>query len=54
MKNWLRSQHFNYNEVMEGVKTWLGSQAADLFDTGMQKLIPQYKCPNSGSVHAEK
>jgi hypothetical protein len=35
--------------LMEGVKTWLSSMAADLFDTGIQKLIPWYdKCLNSG------
>jgi hypothetical protein len=34
---------------MEGVKKWLSSQAADFFDTGTQKLIPQYnKCLSSG------
>jgi hypothetical protein len=27
---------------MEGVKTWLTSQAADFFDTDTQKLIPRY------------
>jgi hypothetical protein len=33
---------------MEGVKTWLSSQVADVFDTGIQKLIHQYdKCLNS-------
>jgi histone-lysine N-methyltransferase SETMAR len=43
LKNWLGSQRFNNNEdLMEGVKTWLSSQAADFFDTGMQKLIPRY------------
>jgi hypothetical protein len=26
-------------------KTWLSSQAADFFDTGIQKLIPQYEVP---------
>jgi hypothetical protein len=30
----------NHEELMEGVKTWLSSMAADLFDTGIQKLIP--------------
>jgi hypothetical protein len=34
---------------MEGVKTWLSSQAVDFFDTGIQKLIPRYyKYLNSG------
>jgi hypothetical protein len=36
LKNWLGSQHFSRNEqLMEGVKTWLSSQAADCFDTGI-------------------
>jgi hypothetical protein len=40
LKNWLGSQRFNSNEeFMEGVKTWLSSQAADFFDTGIHHLI---------------
>jgi hypothetical protein len=32
--NWFGSQRFNNNEeLMEGVKTWLSSEAADFFDT---------------------
>jgi hypothetical protein len=42
-------------ESMEGVKTWLSSQVADFFDTGIQKLIPRYdKCLNSGGYYVEK
>jgi hypothetical protein len=34
---------------MEDVKTWLSSQASDIFDIGIQKLIPRYdECLNSG------
>jgi hypothetical protein len=40
LKNWLKSQCFNSNELMEGVKIWLSSQMEDFFDTGMQNLIP--------------
>jgi hypothetical protein len=40
LKMWLRSQLFNINELMEGVKMWLSVQAADFFDTGIQKLFP--------------
>jgi hypothetical protein len=41
LKNWLASQHLNNNEeLMEGAKTWLSSQAADFFDIGTQKFIP--------------
>jgi hypothetical protein len=39
---------------MEGVKTQLRSQAADFFDTGIQRLIPHYKCLNSGGDYVEK
>jgi hypothetical protein len=40
---------------MEGVKMWLSSQAADFFDTGTQKLIPQYdKGLNSSGDYIEK
>jgi hypothetical protein len=54
-KNWLRSQHFNNNEeLMEGVKIWLSLQAADVFDTGLQKLIPQHdKYINSSHDYIE-
>jgi hypothetical protein len=41
LKNRLGSHSFSNNDkLMEGVETWLSSQAADLFDTGIQKLIP--------------
>jgi hypothetical protein len=55
LKNWLRSQRFNNNEeLMEGVKKWLNSQAADFFDTGIQKLVPRYKCLSSGGDYVGK
>jgi hypothetical protein len=46
----------NNNEgSVEDVKTWLSSQAADFFDTGIQNLIPRCdKCINSGGYYAEK
>jgi hypothetical protein len=31
LKNLLESQHFDNNELMEGVKTWLSSQVAGRF-----------------------
>jgi hypothetical protein len=55
LKNWLWSQRFNSNELVEGVKTWLSSRAADFFDTCIQKLIPGHdKCLNSGGDYAEE
>jgi transposase len=52
----LRLQLFNNNEEpIESVKTWLSSQAADFFDTGIQKLIPRCdKRLNSGDDYVEK
>jgi histone-lysine N-methyltransferase SETMAR len=40
LKNWLESQCFNSNELTEGVKTWLSSQAADFFDIAHKNLFP--------------
>jgi hypothetical protein len=55
MNSWLGPQRFNNNdELMEDVKTWLSSQAADVLDKGLQKLIPRYKCLNSGGDNVEK
>jgi hypothetical protein len=55
-KNWLRSQLIKSNEeLMEVVKTWLSSQAADFFDRGIQKFIPHYgRCLSSGGDYVEK
>jgi hypothetical protein len=55
MKNWIGSQSFNINELMEGVEMWLSSQVANFFDTGIQKLTPWYdKYQSSGSDYIEK
>jgi hypothetical protein len=56
LKNCLGSQLFNNNEeLMEGVKMWLSSQAADCFDTGTHKFITRYDmCLNSGDDYVEK
>jgi hypothetical protein len=54
LKNWLKSQSFsNIEELMEDVRTWLSPQAADFFDTGIQKLL-RYKCLSSGGYYIEK
>jgi hypothetical protein len=36
LKNWLQSQCFSINEMMEGVKMWLYPQVVSFFDTGTQ------------------
>jgi histone-lysine N-methyltransferase SETMAR len=49
LKNWLRSQRFNNNEeLMEDIKTWLSSQAADL----TQAHINLFPDMTNGSVPA--
>jgi hypothetical protein len=55
LKNWLRSQRFNINEVLvEDVKTWLISLAADFLDARIQKLISRCdRCLISGSNYIE-
>jgi hypothetical protein len=53
-KKFFGSQCFNNNmKLMEGGKS-AGSQAADFFDTSIQKFIPRYKCLNSGVDYVEK
>jgi hypothetical protein len=52
----LGSQLFNNNEdLMEGVKTWFISQAADFFDTSIQKHnSPCDRYLSSGGDEVEK
>jgi hypothetical protein len=53
----MRSQRYsNDEELMEGVKRRLSSQAADYFYAGIQKLIPLYGkcCLNSRGYCVEK
>jgi hypothetical protein len=40
LKNWLGSQCFNNNELMDGVKKRLSSQVVDFFDTGIKTYSP--------------
>jgi hypothetical protein len=55
MNNWLKPHHFDNNEELtEGFKTWLSSQVADFFDTGIQLLIPRQKCLICGCDYVEK
>jgi hypothetical protein len=48
------SDYHSNEELMEGIKTRLSSQAEDFFDAGIQNLIPPYKCLNSGGDYVEK
>jgi hypothetical protein len=53
LKNWSRSQCYNNNEkLVEGVKTWLSSQAADLTQA-YKNYSPIDNCLNSGADWVE-
>jgi hypothetical protein len=52
LKNWLWSQLFNNNEELIGVKTWLSSQAAGFFNTGIQILFPNTTSASVSAVTA--
>jgi hypothetical protein len=55
MKAWLATQRFHTNEeLMDGVNTWLHNLAAPVFDEGLQKLVPRYKCLNVDGNNVEK
>jgi transposase len=42
LKHLFGKQCFSNNEeLVEGFQTWPSSQAADFFDTGIQKLVPR-------------
>jgi hypothetical protein len=50
LKNCSVSRRLRINEeLMEGVKIWLISQAAHFFDTGIKKGIPRYDMHFSSS-----
>jgi hypothetical protein len=56
MKVWLANEHFKTNEeLMDGVKNWLGTLAAPFCDKGLQKLVRWYdKCLNLGGNYVAK
>jgi hypothetical protein len=51
MKHWFFTTLLKFDdddEVQEGVMTWFKGQAADFYDSGIQKLVP----PQSPITHA--
>ena len=50
-----RQRFQNDREKKMSVTQWLQSQAADFYNTVIQKLVPRYdKCLNSGDEYVEK
>jgi hypothetical protein len=56
LKRHLAGQKFYEDEeVTNEVTTWLRAQAAELYDTGIQKLVPRLnKCLDKGGDYVEK
>jgi hypothetical protein len=50
----MRSLHFNNDEFMERVKTWLSPQVANFFDIDIQKLISRHNGLSFGGDYVEK
>jgi hypothetical protein len=46
---------FDDDDVQEEVMTWFKVQAADFYDSGIQKLVPRLnKCLDNASNYVEK
>jgi hypothetical protein len=58
LKKFLSGQHQHFENDREAemvVTQWFQSQAADFYDTGIQKLVPRYdKCLSSGGDNVGK
>ena len=42
------------DKVQEEVMTWFKGQAADFYDSGIQKLVPRLKCLDNADDYVEK
>ena len=56
LKKHLAGKEFNDDdEVQEVVMTWFKGQAADFYDSGIQKLVPRLnKCMDNAGEYVEK
>jgi len=55
LKKHLAGKKFDDNEVQEEVMTWYKGQAADFYDSGIQKLGPRLnKCLDNAVDYVEK
>jgi hypothetical protein len=56
LKKHLTGEKFDdYDEVQEEVMTWFNGQAADFYDSGIQKPVPRLnKCFDNASDYVEK
>jgi hypothetical protein len=55
LKTFLGGRQFhNDSKVKEAIIIWLASQAVSFYNAGIQKLVPHYKCLNSGGNYVKK
>jgi hypothetical protein len=55
MKHWFFATLLNPSNSQEEVMTWFKVQAADFYDSGIQKLVPRLnKCLDNVGVYVEK
>ena len=55
MTSILRRKFDDYDDVQEEVMTWFKVQAADFYDSGIQKLVPRLnKCLDNAGDYVEK
>jgi hypothetical protein len=56
LKKYLARKKFdNDDEVQQEVMTWFKGQAADFYDSGLQKLVPRlYKCLDNAVTMLKK
>jgi histone-lysine N-methyltransferase SETMAR len=52
LKTFLGGQQFHHD--IEVKEAWFASQAASFYNTGIQKLVPHYKCLNNGGNYVKK
>ncbi|GFV43335.1 histone-lysine N-methyltransferase SETMAR [Trichonephila clavipes] len=55
LKEFLGGKRFDTADEVKEVQDWLSSQAADVYDLGIQKLVERYdKCLNKYGKNVEK
>jgi hypothetical protein len=55
LKKHLAGQKFDDDDEVQEVMTWFKGQAADFYDSGIQKLVPRLnKCLDNAGDYVEK
>ena len=55
LKEHLTGKKFDYDDEEQEVMTWFKGQAADFYDSGIEKLVPRLnKCLDSAGDYVER